>query len=58
MLFVSSDLPELLSVSDRLLVMTAGRTVGTLANDELDAETVMQLSYEQHPCLGPRTVAG
>ena len=57
-LFVSSDLPELLSVSDRLLVMTAGRTVGTLANDELDAETVMQLSYEQHPCLGPRTVAG
>ena len=57
-LFVSSDLPELLSVSDRLLVMTAGRTVGVLANDELDAETVMQLSYEQHPCLGPRTVAG
>ena len=57
-LFVSSDLPELLSVSDRLLVMTAGRTVGTLANDELDAETVMQLSYAQHPCLGPRTVAG
>ena len=57
-LFVSSDLPELLSVSDRLLVMTAGRTVGVLANDELDAETVMQLSYAQHPCLGPRTVAG
>ena len=44
-LFVSSDLPELLSVSDRLLVMAAGRTVATLANAGLDAETVMHLSY-------------
>ena len=52
-LFVSSDLPELLSVCDRLLVMAAGRTVGTLANEGLDAETVMGLSYAE-----PGTAAG
>ena len=52
-LLVSSDLPELLSVSDRLLVMAAGRTVATLANAGLDAETVMHLSYP-----APGTAAG
>lgn len=43
-LFVSSELEEVLGMSDRTLVMHEGRISGELARDELSEETIMQLA--------------
>lgn len=43
-LFVSSEMEEVLSMSDRVLVMHEGRIAGNLARDELSEEAVMQLA--------------
>ncbi|WP_295124958.1 sugar ABC transporter ATP-binding protein [uncultured Leifsonia sp.] len=43
-LLISSDLPELLGLSDRILVVREGRLVGELAKDEADQEKIMQLA--------------
>ncbi len=43
-LVVSSDMIELLGVSDRILVMRAGRLAGTLPRDQFSQERVMQLA--------------
>ena len=39
---VSSELPEILNVSDRVLVMRAGRIVAELERHELSEDTIMQ----------------
>ena len=41
-IMISSDMPELLGVSDRILVMKEGKIVGELAGDEIQQENVMQ----------------
>ena len=41
-IMISSDMPELLGVSDRIVVMKEGRLVGELAGDEIQQENVMQ----------------
>jgi ribose transport system ATP-binding protein len=38
---ISSELPEVLGVSDRVLVMHEGRIVADLSKDEADQEKVM-----------------
>jgi ABC-type sugar transport system ATPase subunit len=43
-LLISSELPEVLALSDRVLVMRAGRIAGELRRDELSAEAVMNLA--------------
>jgi ABC-type sugar transport system ATPase subunit len=43
-LMISSDLPEILGMSDRIVVMREGRTTGTLARAEATAERVMALA--------------
>lgn len=43
-LMISSDLPEVLGMSDRILVMRHGRLVGELQRDEADQERVMALA--------------
>jgi ABC-type sugar transport system ATPase subunit len=43
-LMVSSDLPELLDLSDRILVVRDGRVVGELGRDEADERSVMRLA--------------
>jgi ribose transport system ATP-binding protein len=43
-LFVSSDMEELLSLADRGLVMHEGRLAGELARDQLSEENVMRLA--------------
>lgn len=43
-LVVSSDLPELLELSDVIQVVRDGRIVGTLTADEADEESVMSLA--------------
>ena len=39
---VSSELPEILGMSDRVLVMREGRMVGTWEREGLDAETLVR----------------
>jgi ABC-type sugar transport system ATPase subunit len=41
LLMVSSDLPELVGMSDRVVVLSAGRVVGRLSHDTLTAENVI-----------------
>lgn len=43
-LFVSSDMEEILGMSDRTLVMHEGRITGELKREELSEEAVMQLA--------------
>lgn len=43
-LFVSSEMEEILGMSDRTLVMHEGRITGELQRDELSEEAVMQLA--------------
>ncbi len=43
-LVVSSDMIELLGISDRILVMRAGRLAGTIPKPEFSQERVMQLA--------------
>ena len=40
-LLVSSELPEVLGLADRILVMHEGRIAGSFARDEADSETIM-----------------
>ena len=41
---ISSDMEEVLSVSDRIAVMHEGEITGTLARDEFSEEAVMRLA--------------
>jgi rhamnose transport system ATP-binding protein len=43
-LVVSSDLPEVLALADRILVIRDGRLQGALAGDQADEEQVMRLA--------------
>ena len=43
-IFISSDLPEVLAMSDRTLVMREGRQMGILGRDEATQEAVMSLA--------------
>ena len=44
LLVVSSDLPEVLALADRIVVMADGRTVGELDGDVADEEAVLRLA--------------
>ena len=46
-LVVSSELPEVLGICDRVLVMREGRIVAELARDRADPEQVLQLALPQ-----------
>jgi ABC-type sugar transport system ATPase subunit len=43
-LLISSELPEVLALSDRVLVMRSGRIAGELDRDSLSQESVMNLA--------------
>ena len=43
-LFISSELPELLGIADRILVMRRGRLVGNLTTKETSQEEIMHLA--------------
>lgn len=47
-LFVSSDLEEVLGIADRALVMHEGRITGELSRQQLSAEAVMALATNTH----------
>jgi rhamnose transport system ATP-binding protein len=46
-LVISSDLPEVLALGDRILVMREGRQMGILPNDGATQETIMALATGQ-----------
>lgn len=46
-LFVSSDLEEILGISDRVLVMHEGKLTGELTREEMSEESIMQLATGQ-----------
>ncbi|MCP3870554.1 MAG: ATP-binding cassette domain-containing protein [Gammaproteobacteria bacterium] len=41
-LLMSSDMPELLGISDRILVLSNGRLTGSFSRDEADQESIMR----------------
>jgi ribose transport system ATP-binding protein/inositol transport system ATP-binding protein len=43
-LLISSELPEVINISDRIVVMSQGTTVATLCKDEYSQETIMNYS--------------
>ena len=45
-LMISSDLPEVLGMSDRILVMSGGRITGELSVEEANGENIMELATQ------------
>ena len=43
-IMISSDLPELMALSDRIIVMREGQITGELSRDEISEESVMKLA--------------
>ncbi|MGH4038234.1 MAG: sugar ABC transporter ATP-binding protein [Sphaerochaeta sp.] len=43
-IMVSSEMPELIGMSDRILVMCAGKNAGILEKDEINQENIMRLA--------------
>ena len=41
---ISSELPELIGISDRILVLHQGRIAGEVEGDDMNEETIMQLA--------------
>ena len=48
LLVVSSELPELMLLCDRILVISRGRLVGELRRNEFDEERILSLAYSQY----------
>ena len=44
---ISSELPEILGMSDRVVVMREGRVTGELSRDEATQESIMHLATEE-----------
>jgi ABC-type sugar transport system ATPase subunit len=47
LLVVSSDLPEVLALAHRIVVMSEGRTVGELDASQADEVTILQMATSQ-----------
>ena len=45
-IFVSSEMPELLGVCDRIMVMSNGQQSGILDREDLSEEAIMRLSVK------------
>jgi len=43
-IMASSDMPEIVSISDRVIVMKSGRIVGHLSREEISEENILELS--------------
>jgi ribose transport system ATP-binding protein len=46
-LFISSDLPELIAISHRIIVFAKGRVVGEVARAEFDQHRILSMAYEE-----------
>lgn len=52
MLFVSSEMPEIMGMSDRILVMCDGRITGELSHDEVTQDKILTLATRFENKLG------
>lgn len=43
-IFISSEMPELIGMSDRVMVMCEGRKIGELSDDDITEENIMRLA--------------
>jgi ABC-type sugar transport system ATPase subunit len=50
-LMISSELPEILGMSDRILVMNKGQIAGEFSHDEATEEKIMQLATTARPTV-------
>ena len=50
-LVISSELPELIGLADRILVMAEGRIVGELSREKASEERILKLAMAEN--LGP-----
>lgn len=50
-LFISSELPEILGLSDRIVVMSEGRIVGELDRDDATEERILELAIGEREVL-------
>nr|WP_275578091.1 D-xylose ABC transporter ATP-binding protein [Dyella mobilis] len=57
-ILVSSELPEILGVSDRVLVMSEGRLTGNFVNAGLTQEQIMAAAIGSASTAGPANVPG
>ena len=48
MILISSDLPEVLAMSDRILVMREGRQMGIFSREEATEESIMTAAMGQN----------
>jgi ribose transport system ATP-binding protein len=46
-LFISSDLPELIAICHRILVFAKGRVVGEVGRPEFDQHRILSMAYEE-----------
>ncbi|SFC86664.1 sugar ABC transporter ATP-binding protein [Tropicimonas isoalkanivorans] len=47
MLVVSSEMPELMTLSDRIMVLSKNEVQGTLARDDFSEEVILRMAYGQ-----------
>jgi rhamnose transport system ATP-binding protein len=47
-IFISSDLPEVIAMSDRILVMREGRQMGIVESNNSTQETIMSLAMGEN----------
>ena len=50
-ILISSEMPEILGMSDRIIVMCNGRKTGDLENDEVTQEAILELAMEKGTTL-------
>jgi L-arabinose transport system ATP-binding protein len=53
LLVISSELPEVLGLADRIVVMQGGRVTGELSRDEATEERILALAIHDHLAREP-----
>ncbi len=51
-IMISSEMPEILGMSDRIVVMCEGRVTGELSRDEATQEKILELAMTKHTAVG------
>jgi rhamnose transport system ATP-binding protein len=57
-ILVSSDMPEVIGMSDRIVVMREGRITSHLSKEQVSQEAILEASMSDHPSVKSHTSAG